>query len=362
MVCVRQFFSDGITGTPGANTVATAAIQTGAITAAKLATGAVDTTALDRDNRETFLQIASLTGKDRLNMEDGVVDSYADETDIDTATSTGETFSTGKYTTKSIGTAVVTSATGSQGGGGASGSQLTGQSFQVATTNPITKFSYDLHGTLDGVGMTATLREYNSNVITGATVLATQTHTSTADTSNYLTYDFVAPFFTPATSTDYWLCLERTDGASTAVNKIGTGGTYADGHSWQNNAAQASADINFQIWQSPLTQASATTLQSNAFTAAAVPATARLYLHIKENVSITINTDLIAYASRDGGSNWTTATLVLINTLADGTTKVYEDASIDISGQPSGTAMKYKLAMANTKDIEFLGTVLQWST
>ena len=210
--------------------------------------------------------------------------------------------------------------------------------------------------------MTATLREYNSNNPTGATILATQTHTSTSDTTNYLTFDFVAPYFTPSTGTDYWLCLERTDGAATAVNKIGTGGAYADGHGWHNNAAQSTADINFQIWQSPLTQASATTLQSNAFTADAVPATARLYLHIKENVSITINTDLKAYASRDGGSNYTTATLALKNTLADGTTKVYEDASIDISGQPSGTSMKYKLEMANSKDIEFLGTVFQWST
>ena len=39
MVCARQYFSDGITGTPAANSVATAAVQDNAINLAKMAGG-----------------------------------------------------------------------------------------------------------------------------------------------------------------------------------------------------------------------------------------------------------------------------------------------------------------------------------
>ena len=103
------------------------------------------------------------------------------------------------------------------------------------------------------------------------------------------------------------------------------------------------------------------TLISNAFTADEAPGTGRIYIHVKENESITINTDITAEISRDGGSTWTSATLSLVQTLADGT-KAYENPSVNISSQPSGTSMKYRLKSLNTKDVEFLGTVFQWGT
>ena len=99
-------------------------------------------------------------------------------------------------------------------------------------------------------------------------------------------------------------------------------------------------------------------LVSNAFTAATQPDTARIYVHVIG--SGVANTDLTAEVSRDGGTTWTTATLTLDRTLADGT-KAYSDNSINISGQPSGTSMKYRLSMKNDVLSQFLGTVLQWS-
>ena len=54
------------------------------------------------------------------------------------------------------------------------------------------------------------------------------------------------------------------------------------------------------------------------------------------------------------------ATLVMMGTpLEDGTT-LYGDSSIDVSTQPSGTSMKYRIITANSKAITIYGAVFQW--
>jgi len=102
------------------------------------------------------------------------------------------------------------------------------------------------------------------------------------------------------------------------------------------------------------------TLVSNAFTAGSAPDTGRIHVQVKEIDSITVNTDLTAEISRDGGTTWTTATLTQKETLADGTV-AYEDSSVDISAQPSGTSMKWRVTTANTKELEVHGVVFQWA-
>jgi hypothetical protein len=101
------------------------------------------------------------------------------------------------------------------------------------------------------------------------------------------------------------------------------------------------------------------TLISNSFTANAEPTTARIGLQVIENESITINTDLTAEVSRDGGTTFTTAVLVLVDTLAGGT-KYYEDEAVTISGQPSGTTMKYRIKTLNEKSMDISAALLQW--
>ena len=102
------------------------------------------------------------------------------------------------------------------------------------------------------------------------------------------------------------------------------------------------------------------TLVSNAFTASLAPATGRIHIQVNPIDSITINTDLTAEISRDSGTTWTAATLALTETLSDGTL-AYEDNSMTISGQPSGTGMKYRIKTLNTKNIRIHGAVLQWA-
>ena len=101
------------------------------------------------------------------------------------------------------------------------------------------------------------------------------------------------------------------------------------------------------------------TLQSNASVADAQSDAARIVLFQEDVDSVILNTDLKAWASRDGGTTFTQITLVNVGEYESG--KNILAASVDISGQPSGTSMKYKITTHNTKDLKIHGTGLLWS-
>ncbi len=101
------------------------------------------------------------------------------------------------------------------------------------------------------------------------------------------------------------------------------------------------------------------TLVSDAFTAAAAPERGSLLVQIDSLGSATLNTDVIAEVSRDNGTTWTAATLAAIRTLADGST-IYGDDQIDISAQPSGTSMRYRVRTLNAVNVGISGVVFEW--
>ncbi len=97
---------------------------------------------------------------------------------------------------------------------------------------------------------------------------------------------------------------------------------------------------------------------STAFTAASAPGTARLVARVKEVGAITLNTDLIFSVSRDGGATWTAFAMgkkFTVNSIS-----VYESADLDISGQPTGTSVKWKVVCANGKSFEIHDVYLYW--
>ena len=103
-----------------------------------------------------------------------------------------------------------------------------------------------------------------------------------------------------------------------------------------------------------------TTIVSNAFTSTSVPTTSRIVV-FEENVdSPTLNTDIIASISRDGGSNFTTATLTDSGYVTGSSGQRILTGQADISGQPSGQSMRWKLALANNI-VKIHGVALQWS-
>lgn len=101
------------------------------------------------------------------------------------------------------------------------------------------------------------------------------------------------------------------------------------------------------------------TVASTALTAASAPSTAKIVARIKEVDSITLNTDLIFSVSRVGGTTYTAVTMTKKFTDPSGIS-VYESADLDISGQPSGTSMKWKAASANNKMFELNDIYLNW--
>ena len=99
---------------------------------------------------------------------------------------------------------------------------------------------------------------------------------------------------------------------------------------------------------------------SNAFTASSAPSTSRIVVFQETaSGSPTLNTDIIASISRDGGSNFTTATLSDSGYVTGSSGQRILTGVATVSGQPSGTSMRWKLALANNQS-KIHGVSLQW--
>jgi hypothetical protein len=105
------------------------------------------------------------------------------------------------------------------------------------------------------------------------------------------------------------------------------------------------------------------TLVSNATTAESAPSKGDLVMTYTNGVgTATVNTDLKAYASRDDGTTWTQLTLASQG--STGAHTILSAHDLDISGQPSGTAMRYKITTHNqsaTKETRIHAVSLGWS-
>ena len=105
-----------------------------------------------------------------------------------------------------------------------------------------------------------------------------------------------------------------------------------------------------------------TTLVSTAFSSSNVPTTSRIVVFQEDDPSdtVTINTDIVASISRDGGSNYTTATLTDSGYVTGSSGQRILTGQAIVSGQPSGQSMRWKLALANNTS-RIHGVSLQWS-
>ncbi|MEO5337111.1 MAG: phage tail fiber protein [Magnetospirillum sp. WYHS-4] len=309
---------------------------------------AFQTGGTSENDRLFALSIAELKG-DRYNMVDGIADPFADETDV--ATKTGATYdATEDYyhnTASGYGINLFTTGNGSASSpAGTPGNLIDGNeaTWWTGTAAPqywtytfsgsgevISKFSLSNSSSSGNYGPGAlSLKASNTGAFAGEEV----TFLDLSGLSNWAIPETREWTFANSTTYKYWrLTVTQILGGSSVT--LGEAKAYA---------AASPSDM---------------TLVSSAFTADAVPATARLAIQTKPIDGITINTDLVGKVGRDGGTTWTAATLMAVETLADGTT-LYEDADIDISAQPSGSAMKYRIETANGKQIQVHGVVLQW--
>jgi hypothetical protein len=105
------------------------------------------------------------------------------------------------------------------------------------------------------------------------------------------------------------------------------------------------------------------TLISNATTAEAVATKGDLVMTYTDGAgTAVVNTDIKGWVSRDNGANYTQFTLT-----DDGTTgghTILTDHDLDISAQPSGTSMRYKITTHNqsaAKQTRIQAVSLGWS-
>ena len=88
------------------------------------------------------------------------------------------------------------------------------------------------------------------------------------------------------------------------------------------------------------------TLISTSTTAQSVPTKGDFVMTYTDGIgTATVNTDIKAYVSRDDGTTYTQGTLASQGTTGGHTILTFHD--LDISGQPSGTTMRYKIETLN---------------
>ena len=98
---------------------------------------------------------------------------------------------------------------------------------------------------------------------------------------------------------------------------------------------------------------------STAFVAASVPATMRVVVKAKFIDSVTLGTDLKVSVSRDGGTTWTYAAMNDRFTVSS--IHVLESDDISVTGQPSGSSVKWRVETFNGKMIELHDIYVYWS-
>ena len=102
-----------------------------------------------------------------------------------------------------------------------------------------------------------------------------------------------------------------------------------------------------EFYEEALSSATNFTLISTATTASSTPTSSSLIFIMEDCTgTATLNTDIKGYISRDNGSNYTEVTLVDEGTYGQNQ-KIIVAHDVDISSQPSGTSMRYKIQSFN---------------
>jgi hypothetical protein len=302
-------------------------------------------------------------------MVDGIVDEYTDQTGINTGSSTDETYNaTGDYY-ENPGVLAVTPDTGDYTGntgnytiGSGSASCLSGSHNIYVTTALSGDFSISINlaagGTSSKFGVFLASEVGTFNATANAGGMDSMTSSWWFDTGAGQ-YKYGTSSVQGLAQTTGTYILARVGSVITltapASSKVFTQESSADVIICL--CSQGSSTYNTMSWTSA-GSATNMVLISDTFTALSAPTTGLITIWHQAVDSVTLNIDLVAAVSRDAGSTWTNITLASVATLATGQVLT---GSADISAQPSGTSMIYRLTVANNKYQYIRATALQWS-
>tara|TARA_B100000686_G_scaffold326836_1_gene385095 strand:+ start:160 stop:1698 length:1539 start_codon:yes stop_codon:yes gene_type:complete len=155
----------------------------------------------------------------------------------------------------------------------------------------------------------------------------------------------------------------RDNGSSNPTTPTANTGSGGGASSDSGNTAGAVGIVVIRYADTQFPAIGNLSLQSVANTASSVPTKGDLIVLIEDNAgTATLNTDIKGYISRDNGSNWSQGTLVSEGSWGANRT-IVSFHNLDISGQPSGTSMKYKIETLNqdaNKVTKIHATSLGW--
>lgn len=313
------------------------------------------------DGRHLALEIADLKGA-ALNFGAGQADPF--DSDTIGATSTNETYDASNDWYHSAvysdeGTFGLTGGTNyaSWGDGPGNGKHVAHQD-TAGTTGTLNNVKINVDSVSTSFDSQCSV--YTNNSGSPGTIVggASDTVSITATGDKTFTWSSNAPSLTSGTV--YWFIFSDISGGSgsATIDYAAYDSTHPTGnHDTITSITQvtsATARVAFAVETTPAN----VTLVNAGLTAASAPSTGRISVQAQFVDSATINTDLTAEISRDGGTTWTAVTLTAGATNANFT--MYSGEAT-ISAQPSGTSMKYRVKTLNNKNIRVSGVVLRWS-
>ncbi len=300
-------------------------------------------------------KIADIEG-DAFDLVDGYVDEFGDETDVDTGSSTGETYNAAGDYYSNVDTSLISQGAGTVigdmtlgGGNSAAFDGTTSQAFgSGARKNSSPAYvgkdwgsgndriigRYKVYGSSDnGFTNVSTFSVELQGSSTGAWAgeeVSLHSDTGITDSSG-LTVDYDASDgLTVSTAYRYHRVLVTAASGEIYVAEVEF---YNDG-------------TNDMV------------LLNDAYTADAQPDLARIVIDHEAIDAVTLNTDLTAEVSRDDGTTFTAITLAqVVDTPGD---RQILAGEVDISGQPAGTDMVWRLKTFNDKEQRVHGVSLRW--
>lgn len=147
---------------------------------------------------------------------------------------------------------------------------------------------------------------------------------------------------TDATNYDWWTKTGSTEVSTANVTGYSQSGSYDFG--LVSLIEVMSGLLNVSV-------------RSQAISASEQPDTMRALVKLHDAVGITLNTDTLVDLSRDNGTTWTTATLIELYT-QPGNVRVLDTGNVDVSGQPSGSSMRWRWRTANAVAAKLLGAAM----
>jgi hypothetical protein len=237
------------------------------------------------------------------------------------------------------------------------GAALTMVDRSTAVLNSVTISRIGAYST---VAATLTLKVVKRNSSSNFDIVYSQTVSHPG--GSFVDFDLTTPYAVPATGT-YYLAEYNPNGSMSncPLTAMGQARAYKSGDitgSGQSGFTEDTGQAQPLRYTHTATTANLT-VASTVLTAASAPSSVKLVARVREIDTITLNADLVLAVSRDGGTTYSNATMN--DRFTANAIHVLESDALNISGQPSGTAMKWKATTANNKSLELHDVYLYWT-